>query len=117
MKNTTKSKKNKRKPDPQKIRIEFHAEQAQQVSLAGTFNEWRPDVSPMLAVGGGRWVKELMLSPGRYEYRLVVDGRWICDPAAAEKVPNPFDGDNAVLIVDNQYEEPPSLDPPAHRDA
>lgn len=74
MKHTTKSNKNKSGPDPQKIRIEFHAKQAKQVRLAGTFNEWRPDASAMLAVGGGRWVKELMLPPGRYEYRLVVDG-------------------------------------------
>lgn len=83
----------------QPLRIEFHDEHAQAVSIAGTFNDWRPGVVPMIPLGQGRWVKELSLPPGRYEYRLVVDGQWICDPAAAEKVPNPFGGQNAVLTV------------------
>lgn len=83
----------------QTLRIEFHDEAAQAVFVAGTFNDWRPGAVPMIHVGEGRWVKELSLPPGRYEYRLVVDGQWICDPAAVEKVPNPFGGMNAVLIA------------------
>lgn len=96
---TTKSKKTKNGPDPQKIRIEFHAEHAQRVSIAGTFNDWRPDATPMLAMGEGRWVKELMLPPGRYEYLFMVDGEWKCDPAAAEEVLNPYGTCNSVLQV------------------
>jgi hypothetical protein len=53
----------------------------------------------MLAMGEGRWVKELVLPPGRYEYLLVVDGRWEPDPRAAERVANPFGGQNDVLVV------------------
>lgn len=94
---------NKRKTNsgagPQKIRIEFYDEQAQQVSLAGTFNDWRPNATPMLAMGDGRWVKELILPPGRYEYLLVVDGEWKCDPATAQQVPNPYGTTNSVLEV------------------
>ena len=86
-------------PKPQTLRIEFHDAEAQGVSIAGTFNDWRPGVAPMVHLGEGRWIKEFVLPPGRYEYCLVVDGLWICDPAAAEKVPNPFGGCNAVLIV------------------
>lgn len=97
--NTTKSKKNKSGREPQKIRIEFHAEQAQAVSIAGTFNDWHPQATPMIPLGEGRWVKELVLPPGRYEYCLVVDGEWLCDPAETEKVPNPFGGCNSILIV------------------
>lgn len=84
---------------PQKIRIEFQAEHAQHVSVAGTFNEWRPDATPMVPMGGGHWIKELLLVPGRYEYLLVVDGDWQCDPASAEQVPNPFGTYNSVLEV------------------
>ncbi|ODU23827.1 MAG: hypothetical protein ABS95_03060 [Verrucomicrobia bacterium SCN 57-15] len=81
------------------LRIEFQDEQAEAVFIAGTFNDWRPSATPMIPLGEGRWGKELSLAPGRYEYRLVVDGKWICDPAAAENVSNPFGSFNAVLIV------------------
>jgi hypothetical protein len=53
----------------------------------------------MIALGDGRWVKELALPPGRYEYRLVVDGEWVDDPAATELIPNPFGTPNAVLVI------------------
>ncbi len=80
------------------MHIEFHDGQAQMVCIAGSFNDWHPSAMPMLHMSHDRWVKELVLPPGRYEYRLVVDGQWICDPAA-EKVHNSFGGCNSVLTV------------------
>lgn len=82
-----------------RVHIEYHDEQAQAVFIAGTFNEWRPDTTPMMNLGQGRWVKELTLPPGRYEYRLVVDGQWRTDPAASECVPNGYGDCNSVLVV------------------
>jgi len=52
-----------------------------------------------MRLADGEWTKELTLSPGRYEYRFVVDGEWADDPAAIELIPNPFGTANAVLIV------------------
>lgn len=89
----------KTKKQTQAVQIEFHHEQAQAVFIAGTFNDWRPTVTPMIARGGGRWVKELALPPGRYEYLLVVDGVWVCDPSAPEQVSNPHGGCNSVLNI------------------
>jgi 1,4-alpha-glucan branching enzyme len=83
----------------QRIRIEFTHPTATAVAIAGTFNDWRPDASQMVPLGDGRWLKELALSPGRYEYRLVVDGAWIADPRASETVRNPFGEMNSVLKV------------------
>ena len=83
----------------QAIRIEFNDAIAATVAIAGTFNEWRPDVTPMLRVGPDRWVKDLALPPGNYEYRLVVDGMWMPDPSARETVPNQFGEQNSVLNV------------------
>lgn len=83
----------------QKVRIEFHNEKAQAVFIAGTFNDWHPTATPMIALGDGRWAKELALPPGRYEYRLVVNGEWISDPAAPERAPNPHGSCNSVLVV------------------
>lgn len=97
-----------KKTQSQTLRIEFHDEHAQAVSIAGTFNDCRPGVAPMIPLGQGRWVKELALPPGRFEFRLIVDGRWICDPAATEKVPNPHSGHNAAIIA-------PPVEAPARR--
>ena len=81
--------------------IELTHPTAQSVSIAGSFNDWHPTATPMVALGEGRWRKELTLPPGRYEYRFVVDGQWVHDAAAKKKVPNPFGGLNAVLTVEN----------------
>ena len=89
----------KTKKQTQTVRIEFHHEQAQAVFIAGTFNDWNPNNTPMTALGNGRWGKDLALPPGRYEYRIIVDGQWMCDPAAAEQVSNSYGEFNSVLNV------------------
>jgi hypothetical protein len=86
-------------PGTKPVHVEFNHPTAATINIAGTFNEWRPQVTPMIPVGEGRWVKELALPSGNYEYRLVVDGEWIADPHAPESVPNPFGGMNSVLKV------------------
>ncbi|ODU23809.1 MAG: hypothetical protein ABS95_02960, partial [Verrucomicrobia bacterium SCN 57-15] len=89
MKSQTKHEQGESEAQTKKVPIDFQDEQAQQVQMAGTFNDWHPAATPMLCLGSGRWGKELFLPPGRYEYRLVVDGEWRCDPSAAGQVPNP----------------------------
>lgn len=86
----------------QMVKLEFSHPTANAVAIAGTFNNWRPEVSPMISLGAGRWVKELALRPGIYEYRLVVDGKWRPDPRASETVPNPFGEMNSVLKVNGR---------------
>jgi len=87
-------------PVAKRIHFEFTAPQAESVAIAGTFNEWHPNATPMVAGSEGRWVKDLVLPPGDYEYCLVVDGQWTPDPQAARAVPNPFGGVNSVCQVD-----------------
>lgn len=72
---------------------------AQEVCIAGSFNDWHPDSAPMIRLNEGEWAKEVSLPPGRHEYRFVVDGQWADDPAATETAPNPFGGLNAVVEV------------------
>lgn len=81
------------------MRLEFFDPAATTACVAGSFNDWRPDATPMISLGNGRWVKELVLPSGDYEYCLVVDGEWMPDPLAKETVRNPFGGLNAVLRV------------------
>lgn len=81
------------------VRFETTHPTAHAVSVAGSFNDWQPEAKTLHADGGGRWHKDTVLSPGTYEYCLVVDGRWMPDPAAKDSVPNPFGGRNSVLVV------------------
>ncbi len=80
-------------------RFEFEYKGPGKVCLAGSFNDWQPGITPMLAFDNGRWLKEISLPPGRYEYRFVVNGEWADDPNANEVAPNPHGGFNAVRIV------------------
>lgn len=89
------------------VRIEFTHPSACNVFIAGTFNDWHPSATEMIALGGDRWAKDLTLPPGTYEYRLVVDDEWMADPRAAESAPNPFGGVNSVLRVLPADEPPP----------
>jgi len=84
-------------PAEPKVRIEFSNPGAQSVAVAGSFNSWQPEQAS--STGNGGWVKELTIGPGRYEYMLVVDGQWVADPNAKEFAPNPFGGQNSVLVV------------------
>lgn len=97
MANQTRSKSSKSPTSRAVTSFEFIHANAREVFLAGSFSDWTP--MPMLSLESGRWVKQLTLPPGRHEYRFVMDGEWVDDPAAGEFVPNPHGGRNAVLIV------------------
>jgi 1,4-alpha-glucan branching enzyme len=83
----------------QVVHFELKDLPAAKVCIAGTFNDWSQEATEMIPLGGGRWVKDLTLPPGTYEYRLMADGRWMTDPACPHTVPNPFGGMNCLLVV------------------
>lgn len=67
--------------------------------MVGSFNNWKPGATELTFIGGTKWLRELSLAPGRYEYRFVVDSRWVDPPNAMAYVPNPHGGHNAVVEV------------------
>ncbi len=85
--------------EEQEIILKLFAPQAREVKVAGNFNGWRPEATPLKNTGAGKWVVRLMLRSGQYEYRFVVDGRWSEDPRASQRVANPFGDFNSVLLV------------------
>jgi len=94
----------RQKQTAQPVLFEYHDAGAHKVCIAGSFNEWRPDGLEMVNLSDGKWVKNLLLPPGAYEYRLIVDGQWICDPKAHSTVPNPFGDLNSVVqVVDSSF--------------
>lgn len=50
-----------------------------QVHLAGNFNAWNPSELLMQKIEGG-WQLPYVLAAGNYEYKFILDGRWITDP-------------------------------------
>jgi 1,4-alpha-glucan branching enzyme len=86
-------------PQSARISLELVEPAAQQVYVAGSFNGWKPETTPLMALGNGRWKGDLKLGPGRHEYLFVVDGQWRPDPNARETVQNPFGGRNSVVMV------------------
>ncbi len=72
--------------------------EAENVRLAGEFNNWNPD-DIFMKKEEGIWKKKLSLAPGTYQYRFVVDGQWKSDPKNPLKVQDPFGGYNSVFEV------------------
>lgn len=77
----------------------LEAPYAHEVYLAGTFNQWDPRRTPLKKGGDGVWRLAIRLSPGRYQYRFVVDGVWANDPKAVETVPNSFGSENSIVVI------------------
>src|SRR5690606_32767916 len=54
---------------------------AHNLAVAVDFNQWDPNRTPMQRDDQlGIWQAIVQVPPGRYRYRLVVDGRWVADP-------------------------------------
>jgi hypothetical protein len=66
------------------VRFVIALPEARTVTLAGDFNGWSRNATPLEDVDGrGQWTVTLPLAPGRHEYAFVVDGeRWMPDPFA-----------------------------------
>lgn len=86
--------------------IRIQAPEAQEVFLAGSFNDWNPGTIRMERDSDGSWIAVVPLTPGRYEYKFIVDGRWCCDPGGTEfeetcpgHVRNPFGTLNRTIDV------------------
>lgn len=70
------------------------------VALAGSFNGWAANAVLMKRAGvGGPFEATVELKEGRHFYKFVVDGAFIADPRAAERVPDGFGGYNSVVSV------------------
>ncbi len=70
----------------------------QQVSVAGEVNGWNPKESHFELIDD-IWQIELSLDPGKYQYQLVLDGKWQLDPNNSDSVDNNMGGFNSFLIV------------------
>lgn len=88
--------------------VEFscHAPEAKAVFVAGTFNDWRPEATPLRRQSDGHWRITLPLPPGHHEFKFIVDGQWCCEPGTTDEFrddpnscANSFGTMNRVLAV------------------
>lgn len=84
--------------DGDRVVFTFEEPHARQVRLAGDFNDWNPDQTPLEGPdASGLWRVAMPLSPGEYRYRYVVDNNWTPDPANPEARTNEFGELNSIL--------------------
>ena len=95
------------------ILFQYDAPSARQMNLAGNFpdNEWLKhgySIDMMYdngkngdkIAGDGVWSIVKSLSPGRYEYKFVVDrNSWVQDPNAFDTIDDGYGGKNSIVIV------------------
>ena len=78
----------------------FHAPEATSVKIVGNFNNWIPaDASKMERKKDGTWTKNFFLAPGSYQYKFVIDGKWVEDNNNSKVVENAFGGRNSVIEI------------------
>lgn len=81
------------------------------LAIAGDFNRWSPDATPMrLNQTMGVFEAVVPLPPGRFQYRVVVDGRWIPDTHNPDLEPNPFGEANSVIRVPPELAVAPAVE-------
>ncbi len=75
--------------------------EAETIFLVGDFNDWDEQATPMEKLKDGRFKMTLELAQGKeYQFRYLVNGsEWHNDWEADKYVPNPFSGDNSVVIT------------------
>jgi len=66
------------------------------VEIAGDMNEWTPGRT-LMHLKDGAWQTDLLLFPGKYQYKLVLDKKWVLDPGNPESVDNNIGGTNSLL--------------------
>jgi chromosome partitioning protein len=71
-----------------------------QVFIAGDFNGWSAMSLPMTRNDRlGVYERLVQIPPGRWQYRLVIDGHWTHDSVNPSTQQNPFGGLNSILDI------------------
>lgn len=93
------------------VAFTIRTESASQVSLIGSFNNWRKQGIQLTPTGQeGEWSVSLPLEQGRHEYAFVLNGETVVpDPDALLYKDDGFGNRNSVIIVDGN-ENAPSYD-------
>jgi chromosome partitioning protein len=86
--------------EEREILFKVEAPEGALVKIAGDFNEWVPESLDFIeSQGRPLWHKTISLRPGSYEYKYLVDGRWIADPNNDSTVEDAYGGVNSLISL------------------
>ena len=80
------------------VEFSFFRPNAQQVFIAGDFNQWREGELTMALATDGYWSARMRLPAGEFKFRYCADGEWFTDFAAFGVEPGRFGLDSVVRI-------------------
>ncbi len=82
-----------------KVTFSLENTEADEVFLIGDFNKWNPKSHPMKSDENGAWVRNVIIPPGEYEYKFIIDGQWKEDPQNEQLSLNCFGTYNNIINV------------------
>ena len=94
-----KAEKIEKKPARRNVPFKLEDAPGRQVFVAGCFSNWEPKYKLTDHDGKGVYTAKILLAPGEYQYKFVVDGEWRLDSANPNFVPNNFGTLNSLLKV------------------
>jgi hypothetical protein len=96
------------KPEFELVPVAFNLSnvKAQKVSVIGGFNNWRPEQHVMkFDSAKNRWVIEISIPPGEYEYAFLIDNQQaVVDPKADFYKKDGFGSRNSIVFVPSNDE-------------
>ncbi len=98
---------------PEGVAFTQPGEPATNIAIAGEFNGWSPSATPLsydAAEGAHRAL--VRIPPGKYQYQVVIDGRWHADRHNVHKRINAYEEANSLLFVPDPAGPHPSAGPP-----
>ena len=81
------------------VEFKLYAPAARAVALVGDMTGWKSNPLPLNPGGEGYWKASVQLSPGKYQYKFLVDGQWRCDPESPVLTADGFGSANSVIQV------------------
>ena len=83
-----------------KVTFSIAAEDANEVSLVGTFNNWDTKAEPLKKLKNGTFKGTLNLDKDNsYEYKYLVDGKYLNDDSADAYAWNDFAAANNSVVI------------------
>ncbi|MBU2614034.1 MAG: isoamylase early set domain-containing protein [Elusimicrobia bacterium] len=90
-----------------KVKVKFVVinRNAETISIVGDFNKWDKNANKLIK-NGDKWLLEMNLRPGRYQYMFVVNGSdWVTDQKARETIDDGFGQSNSILDTNSAQTE------------